>query len=642
MLIGFFTALIWLVHPVNTQSVTFIVQRMNSMAAMFYMLSLLCYIRGRTIQLASPTSNNQHKNPWIKPWIYFSCCVISGLIALASKQNTAMLPVFIFLYEWFFFQDLNWDWLKAKLLWIVCIIFMMTAIAAVYLKTGSKSLALYSIQNFTLPQRLLTESRVLVYYFSLIFFPHPSRLNLDYDYPISTSLISPPTTLMCLFVLAGLATLGVISAKKNRLLSFSILWFFGNLAIESSFIGLAPIFEHRIYLPSMMIICLFVMLLFRYVKVKQIGYGIVFIAVVVLSTWTFQRNMVWQDAVTFWHDCIKKSPNKANPYDNLGYVLLEKKDFDQAISYLKTAIRINPDYAEAHYNLGVAYQATGQTQKAIDNYLKTIQEEPYFAQAYCNLGHLFYEKKNYQEATRYLQQALKISPDLAEAHNSLGLVLKSQNRPDQAIAHFQAALAANPELVAADINIGTLLTAQGKTGKAMAYYSKALTLDPDNIQLHNNIGNILAKQGRFDEAIKHYTRALEINPKQIITLNNMGNALLAIGKYDEAIRQYQAALSIDPKFKNALYNLAMVYAVKKDYAKSIDAFKRILTLEPKNAVAAYDIACIYSRQNKKEEAVKWLKKAVDMGYNNRKMIKTDQDLENIRSTPYYKSLIKKQ
>ncbi len=739
--IAFLTALIWLVHPLNTQSVSFIVQRMNSMAAMFYILSFLCYIIGRILQQPFSASGNTAQTSIIKPWLWFIGCIISGILALASKQNAAMLPVFILLYEWFFFQDLKWEWLKKKLPWVGCAAVLFAIIAIILIKVDDKSIALYATQDFTMLQRLLTESRVLIYYISLIFYPHPSRLNLDYNYPISTSFTDPIATILCFVVIAVLLALSAIFAKKHRLLSFSILWFFGNLAVESSVIPLALIFEHRTYLPSMMVILFFVTLLFKNIKIKWISLGIVFTLIPLLSIWTFQRNMIWQDDIIFWHDCIKKSPNKANPYNNLAYTLINKNNYGQAIEFLKTATKLNPHYAEAHQNLGAAYQGAGNNQKAIYHYQQAIKEEPYSIKSYFSLGRIYYETDELQNAFNTFNKIIAIDPNNAEGLNDIGRVLKSQNKPDQALDYFKKAIKNDREFVSAYINCGALLAARGETDKARACYLKALALDPENVESLNNLGNLVAKEGRYNEAIDYYTRALKINPDHTISMNNMGNTLLAAKKYknasdyyqkvlkitpddakthnnlaitfifmkkfneakyhfNEALRidpenivaktslnkinrktnnqlgliqkklqqepdnavlhyqtgniykknkdyeqaktEYQTAVSLDPKFTDALYNLAIVYAVCKENLKSIETFKRILEISPDNSAVCYNISCMYSKQQNKEEAVKWLKKAVDSGYDNWEMIKTDRDLENIRQTNYFKQLIKNQ
>jgi hypothetical protein len=236
--IPFLAALLWLVHPLHTQSVTYIVQRMNSMAAMFYMLSLLLYIKGRMKQ-NSKTDRRDHKGATGNQRLYFAGCLLSGILAAGSKETVATLPFFIFLYEWYFFQDLNPAWAKRHFKWLGCAFILFAVMAAVF--------------DFTLNQRVLTQFRVVVYFISLLFYPNPGRLNLDYNFSLSDSLFDPIATLFSLCVIIGLVWLAVYTAKKNRLLSFGIFWFLGNLVIESSLIALEIIYEHRTYLPSMFI-----------------------------------------------------------------------------------------------------------------------------------------------------------------------------------------------------------------------------------------------------------------------------------------------------------------------------------------------------------------------------------------------------
>ncbi|MDH3357042.1 MAG: hypothetical protein OEM06_06255, partial [Desulfobacteraceae bacterium] len=244
--IPFFTALIWLVHPLHTQSVTYIVQRMNSMGAMFFIMAMLFYVKGRV----TPER--------IKKVLFFVVSFIAGILAFGTKQNTATLPLFILLYEWYFFQDLRLKTSKKQLFLIIALgcIFVFV----LYLFLGSSPLDRlfpdYGSRPFTMAQRVLTQPRVALHYISLLFYPTPDRLNLDYDFPLSYSLFSPVTTSIAILIIIGILGLALFTARKYRLYSFCILWFLGNLVIESSTIPLEVIFEHRTYLPSMMVICL--------------------------------------------------------------------------------------------------------------------------------------------------------------------------------------------------------------------------------------------------------------------------------------------------------------------------------------------------------------------------------------------------
>jgi hypothetical protein len=231
---------------------------MNSMAAMFFIMAMLFYVKGRL----TPEK--------VKKVLFFAISFIAGLLAVGTKQNTATLPLFILLYEWYFFQELRLKFSRQQLFWIAAIGCLFVFV--LYLFLGSSPLnslfPSYAGRPFSMAERVLTQPRVVLHYISLIFYPEPGRLNLDYDFPLSYALFSPVDTFVAILLIIGLLGLAVFTAKKYRLHSFCILWFFGNLVIESSTIPLEIIFEHRTYLPSMLVILLLVLFLYQAVQKK--------------------------------------------------------------------------------------------------------------------------------------------------------------------------------------------------------------------------------------------------------------------------------------------------------------------------------------------------------------------------------------
>ncbi len=597
-MVAFFAALLWLVHPIQTQSVTYIVQRMNSLAALFYILAFWLYVKGRLA--AQP----------VKKWGWFSGALLAWLFALGSKQNAATLPFFVFLYEWYFFQDLSADWLKRKLKFVILIFFVFGLISLLYLGPDPleklSSIKDFANKEFTLSERIMTQFRVVVHYFSLIFFPHPSRLNLDYDFPLSNSLINPLTTLPSVAVIVGLVGLALYLAKRQRLISFCLLWFFGNLAIESSVIPLAIIFEHRLYLPSMLFCLIPVIICFRYIKPNWLVTVLLCALVIVFSVWTYQRNAVWQNELSLWSDIVKKSPNKARPHLNLGENLSNKGRVAEATQQYRQALRINPRYAKAHFNLANVLQQQGRDAEAIKHYNTAIQIEP---------GYM-------------------------EAHNNLGLALAKQGQRKEAIKHYLEILKINPAQAKAHSNIGVALTELGETDQAISHFHQALDIDPNDAEAHYNLAIALEIQQRYDEALNHYLAALERNPGHALAHFNAASIFARQQKIDEAVRHYEKSLAIQPDFPRAINNLALMYALQKNYTKALSRFKEVLGHWPDKAETYYNVACMYSRLKRKEESIEWLQTAIDKGYSNWESIKSDSDLENIRDADAYKELVK--
>ncbi len=225
--IPFLAVFIWLVHPLQTQSVAYIVQRMNSMAAMFYVLAMLFYVKFR-----------MSRGSRLK-WMLLAGCVISAILAFGTKEITATLPLFIILYEWYFFQELSAQWVRRNFLLLGGVFLLFMIIALVYLDYDpiARILRGYGHRDFTPLQRVLTQSRVVIFYISLMLWPNPARLNLDHDFALSYSLLNPATTLISITVIIALIAVAILIARREPLFSFSIIWFLGNLVIESSVTG---------------------------------------------------------------------------------------------------------------------------------------------------------------------------------------------------------------------------------------------------------------------------------------------------------------------------------------------------------------------------------------------------------------------
>jgi hypothetical protein len=220
---------------------------------MFYLLSMVLYIKGR---LSSGRAS----------FFYFGGMVLSYLLGVFSKETVAILPLFIVLYEFYFFQNLDLS-PKGRKVVLVLLGTLLILGAFGFAIWGQRYINVtvegYQFRTFTMWERVLTQFRVVLYYLTLLGYPHPSRLNLDYDFPISKTLLDPPTTLLSILIIAGLLGYSLWTAKKRPVLSFCILWYFGNLVIESSIFPLEMVFEHRLYLPAIGPFILFSLLVVR-------------------------------------------------------------------------------------------------------------------------------------------------------------------------------------------------------------------------------------------------------------------------------------------------------------------------------------------------------------------------------------------
>lgn len=618
--IPFLGALLWLVHPVNTESVTYIVQRMTSMAGMFYILSLLLYAVGRKGLQNSQAKNIRHNKTRILPFLYFTGCVISGILALGSKQIAATLPIVILLYEWLFSQHENPINLKKLMLCLTAMVFF-AIIAIVFLGKNpiEKILFTYEIRKFTVSERLLTEARIVIYYISLFFYPSPSRLNLEYDYPLSHSLFMPIPTAIAVCAIIGMIGIAAYTINKNRIISFCILWFLGNLVIESSIIPLDLAFEHRLYLIYMMPAFLFSYSLFHVLKNKWLAISLLSFLVLVFSYWTYQRNTIWLDETTIWKDCVSKSPNKSRPYsslgaaygkmgnldlainyfqkalrldpdlgqtyDSIGYTLYQQGKYQEAVNYINTGLKMKPNDPNMTFHLASVLKAQGKYDQAMDQFLKVIQLTPYDIDAYYNLGIIQYKLDRIENAESSFQKAISIDPSDTQTHQMLGKLYLRQREYQKAVNQFNYILKLNPRDFSAYIGLGDVNKAEGNLSQAIAYYMDALSIEPGDADIHNDLGIVFIMQGKTDQAMDHLSKALEIDPSYMDAHINLGYILAQQHQNDEAQRHFSAVLKISPDNLLALINLGTLMASQNRIKEAVDLFTRVLQIDPGNAYA---------------------------------------------------------
>ncbi len=505
-------ALIFVSHPIQTQAVTYIVQRMTSLCTLFYLAALLLYIYGRTTAVPR------------RRWTLWAGGLVCWVLALGSKQIAATLPLTILLYEWYFFQDLSISWAKKNARFGLLVLGLLGLVAWAYMGNEALDSLLdgYATREFTMGQRLLTQFRVVMLYLSLLVFPHPSRLNLNHHVIASESLVEPITTLISVLGVFGLLGLAVYLARRRRLVSFCLLWFFLNLVIESSVIALEMVFEHRLYLPMFGFSLLVAWLLYDLAGVRsRWAIGVAAAICLLLAVGTYQRNRVWQDDLTLWSDVVSKSPLAARAQNNLGVALYELERFEEAGARFQDSLRIDPDYAKAHHNLGKFLAESGRPEEAVVHFEEALRSKPDFPEAHNNWGIALATLGRPEEAVVHYQEAVRIRPDHAKAHNNWGNALTALGRPEEAVVHYQEALEIKPDYANAHNNIAWLwATCPDVTirdgGRALAHAKRAVQLAGDeNAQILDSLSAAYAESGDFDEAVRWQEKAVQVAPEKL-------------------------------------------------------------------------------------------------------------------------------
>jgi len=550
--------------------------------------------KGHVCPHFSSKSTLQPDEPKIRwqQWVQRAGCLLSWMLALGSKEIAATLPVVVLLYEWYFFQNLSKDRLKKNLLYVIGLVAVSGVAAYMFLGPDplEKILGSYVYRDFTMGERVLTQFRVLVYYLSLFLYPHPARLNLLHYITTSHSLLNPAGTLFSLLFLIFLLGLAVYLARKQRLISFCILWFLIHLVIESSVIGLEIMFEHRLYLPMFGLSLLTAYLWFYLFSNKRALALIAAVSIVVcLATATYLRNRIWQDPVTLWSDVISKSPLSSRAQYNLGSGLTQQGRFREAVHHFSEALKLKPDYGQAHNNLGLVLFKQEKFDQAADHFSKALRIQPGNAAAHYNLGLVLEKKEDHKAAADHYLAALKIKPDFARAHNSLGVVLLEQGRINQAVDHFSRALNIRPDYAEAHNNMGNALEKQGNLKQAVEHYFVSLQIRPDHAQTHNNLGVALTRQGLLEQAAHCYVEALRLKPDDAGVHNNLGVVLQRQGKLKAAMDHYAEALKIKPDYAEAHNNMGIVLVRKGDFKAAVSYFSKALRIRPGDEQARHNL-----------------------------------------------------
>jgi tetratricopeptide (TPR) repeat protein len=484
--IALLTATLWAVNPIQVQAVTYIVQRMAAMAAMFYILSIYFYLRGRLSQDRKQQA------------LLYLCCGGTFLLAIGSKENALTLPLALIVIEMIFFQDLSQPQTRRKWLWGFLIGGTCLAAAVfvlAYLGKFDSIFSMYNARYFTIWERLMTQPRILVFYLSQIFYPIPSRLSITHDIAISTSLLQPWTTLPSIMLVLLLIAAGILTIRKSPIVSLAILFYFLGHLIESSVVPLELVFEHRNYLPS---IFLFLpvsvglkMLFDRYGQQKRPMYLVLVYSAVLLiiglGMGTYIRNLSWATEKTLWEDALAKAPGMARPYQNLAWGFYEKqKQYDKALELYHRALALkdtNPTYAEIL--------------------------------SLTNAAGVYYKMKAYDKAIELSRQALEIRPKYIASLRVLTYANIQDGRWDDAVISARRLHKAHPGNMKAMFMYGFCLLKVGNYEEALVHLKKLVRYQPYNHKYYYNIGVALSRLQKYQRADWFLNRAVQLAPNDI-------------------------------------------------------------------------------------------------------------------------------
>jgi tetratricopeptide (TPR) repeat protein len=476
--LAFFIAVLFLVHPCQTQAVTYITQRFESMATVFYLSTMYFYLRARI------------STDKIQRAILFGLAGASIILGILTKEVIVTVPVMILAAEWILFPQRNNKKLYTAL--AVAGIFLVAVLSKMlHARIGTFLHAAIPSEShdgdiLTPMHYVLTQMRVFLTFLRLLVLP--IHQNLDYDYPASSGLLHPPLTLVGLGVIFGLVFLIIKLRRKTPLIAFGLAW-----VLITFSINLAPrsnvIFEHKLYLISFGFFLAVAAALSIWIKNHKTLMMILWCLIAIFAALSFHRNKIWRNDLILWDETVQESPLKARPLNNRGLAYFHLGKFAQAMEDYNKAIAINPEYSGAYNNRGLLYFKQGNFNLAISDFNQSIEKNTESASAYSsysNRGLAYFHQGNFSQAMLDYNKAIEINPYFADAYSNRGLLYYNQKEFKQAILDYSKAIELNPNVSDEYNNRGTCYIHLGNYINALADYNKAVEIDPDNLEAHKN------------------------------------------------------------------------------------------------------------------------------------------------------------
>jgi tetratricopeptide (TPR) repeat protein len=583
-LLAFVIALLWAVHPLQTESVTYIVQRAESLCGLFYLLTLYCVIRGATLnrdwglaimdwkEPGLPNANPQSPIP--SPFFWYSAAVLACLLGMATKEVMVTAPLMVLLYDrtfmagsfagavrgrWRLYCGLAATW--GLLAWLVVITGLLP-----------RRSEFFASDPITYA---LAQPRALLHYLALSLWPRP--LCLDYNgWPTARSFIAIAPSFIAIGILLVSTLCG---AARRRLWSYPGAWFFLVLAPTSSALPLTEMAaEHRMYLPLAAVSAMTVLGVYGLGRASArrwangptpfavCGICLTFIAAGALALVTASRNADYRSGISIWEDALVTLPFNARVHINLGNVLAQQGDFSQAASHFRAAIRMNEGCSgDGDLSSGRSARMADPAYRVNDRRGAT-QIDACKALAHTNLGNVLARQGNLSEAIAQFQAAIQIKPDYAEAYYNLAVTRVCQGDASSAVTLFKTAIHLRPDFAEAYYGLGKAVSCNGLTCEANRYLRKAIEIRPEFVEARLVLSDLLRQEGKATEAIAQLRETLRSQPRSTTTLNALAWILATDpdgsardGKEAVKLAQRVAAVSSyrDPA---ALDTLAAAYA----------------------------------------------------------------------------------
>jgi tetratricopeptide (TPR) repeat protein len=567
--LGFCAALLWSVHPLQTESVTFIVQRTESLGGLVYLLALYGFVRATTtsspheraekpepeVATVAPTAIDQMAlgtsaatfDPNLDPArkrVWFALSIAACFVGVATKEILATAPLILLFYDRAFiagsfgaaWRERRWFYTTAAASWLLLAFFMSQAEG----RGGTVALG----RGVSVWTTLLTQCEAISMYLKLSLWPHPLIVDYgDYGSDAVRSLKAVWPQALGLVVLGGFTIFALI---KYPAIGFLGAWFFIILGPSSSFIPLLSQAraEHRMYLPLAAVIAGATVGLWRLTGRGAIG--VVAVLAIALGSVTVARNRDYRSELTLWTATADARPQNPRAHYNLGLELVKIGDATGAIRAYEESLRLHPERTSARVNLATLLLTSNRVADARVHAEIAVKLEPTAPRARNIFGRVLFEEGRAGAAISEFKEALRLDPDSAESHTNLGIALAAERSMTEAVKHLQRSAMLEPS-AGTFVTLGKMYREMNQMTEARQSFEAAVRLESDHAMAHFQLGDLLAMSGDHAGAVRHYEVAVRGMPTTIPPHYNLGMALRALGRSAEAIECFQHVLRLDPK-----------------------------------------------------------------------------------------------
>ncbi|WP_432797275.1 tetratricopeptide repeat protein [Poriferisphaera sp. WC338] len=565
---GFVIAILFVIHPLQTQSVAYMIQRHESLMGLCYLGVIYSTVRLATVEAS------QSRMIWIM------VAMVLSLVGMLTKQVMVTAPIVAMLFDRCFItgdlrETLRKRWRFYGLLCVTWVGILWTFYAA---RGSDDTSAGFSNQLYTPMEYLLSQGEaILNYYLRLAFWPRPLVL----DYGIIGAYKRGDSVWLWSGLVVGMMLLASMwGLIRNRWWGFCGMAFFLILAPTSSIMPIADVvFEHRMYLPLIVVIVLAVFAVdwmarklltdgFVRAVIIAVGLGVV---VLVFSLMTIERNTEYTSRLSMWTSVAQRVPENPRAWHNLGKAQDDRGMQKDAVASYKKVLALFPNHALTHNSMGKIMIDNGQVDEAIGMFGRAIELNPKDESFVYNMGRTLWMKKDYAGAATYLQKAIAMKEDYPEAHNNLGMVWVAQQQFDQAEAEFAKAIEADDQFINAYYNDGMQKLRRGLLDAAEARFVVAEKIDPARVDVQNSLGQILAQRGELEKAWARFVKVNQIAPDYVPAIGNMATVAVQyakMGKQADAIMKLQQAIAAGQAAQQQGANIGQLNQVMQQQLKA--------------------------------------------------------------------------